>query len=280
MKYLLTLFLFITVQTNAQNVLNYNKRFVESEDKWVAFPQEKDSTHIYGFIYIDAEAGLTFNYEGRFKISETGAFIPKKNKETSLKVRLQPNNVLVAFIPENKFKELEIDATPKWLEIYKTGENSIERLYRWGFIYNGYQECAKALTYLEKAEKINPKFPQLAVELAYSYNCLEQYDKAVGVLEKEIKNNPKDAYVNKEYIYALAKTKKIDAATKQFENSKTTIEDKQYDAENCYNILRYFYFEKDKTNFNKWFKILKEIPNQNKSLSQYSNAMNDEINKQ
>ena len=65
---------------------------------------------------------------------------------------------MVAFIPENKFQELKISAIPDWLKYYKSDTNSIERLYRWGYMYNGWDECAKALTYLEKAEKINPKF--------------------------------------------------------------------------------------------------------------------------
>ena len=36
----LNLFLF---KAHGQNVLDFNKRFVQSEDTWVAFPQSKDS---------------------------------------------------------------------------------------------------------------------------------------------------------------------------------------------------------------------------------------------
>ena len=75
---------------------------MESEDRWVAFQMDKDSSYIYGFIYIDAQAELTFNYEGNFRISEAGSFIPKKIDSTNFKVRLEPNNVKVAFIPENR----------------------------------------------------------------------------------------------------------------------------------------------------------------------------------
>ena len=171
MKYLLFIVaIFFATKLNAQTNLNFNKRFIQCEDKWIAFKPDKDSIYNYGFIYIDPQAGLTLNYEGSFKILPTGEFIAKKLDSTNMKVRLQPNNVLVAFIPDSKFSELKISTTPDWLKYYKTDTTSIERLYRWGYMYNGWGECAKALTYLERAEKMNPKFKGLAVELSFSYN--------------------------------------------------------------------------------------------------------------
>ena len=279
MKYSLLFIILFATRLNAQSTLNFDKRFVESEDKWVAFSPDKDSSYAYGFIYIDEQAGLTLNYEGTFKISPTGEFIPKKLDSTNMKVRLQPNNVLVAFIPDNKFQELKVPAIPDWLKYYKTDTNSIERLYRWGYMYNGWDECAKALTYLEKAEKINPKYKGLAVELSFSYNCLKQYGKAEAILEEEIKTNPTDAYVNKEYIYTLTKNNKIDDAVNQFENSLRSLNDNQYNAENCYNILQYYYNQKDKGNFNKWYKVFQDQPNENKMMTKYAENMKADINK-
>lgn len=278
MKYLLLLFL-VATKLNAQSNLNFNKRFVESEDKWVALQKNEDDSYGYGFIYIDEDAGLTLNYEGTFKISNNGDFTPTKLDNTNMKVRLEANDVLVAFIPEDKFNDLKIVAVPDWLKYYKENENSIERLYKWGFMYNGWNECAKALTFLEKAEKKNLKHPQLAVELAFSYNCLKQYNKAESILEREVKSNSKDAYVSKEYIYTLTKSNNIDKAIKQYKTAAKTIEDKQYDAENCYNILQYFYFKKDKENFNIWHKELSKLEINNDMIKQYANAMNEDINK-
>ena len=57
-----------------------------------------------------------------------------------MKYRLQPNNNLVALIPESKLKELYVDKVPDWLKNYKHNENSIARLFRWGFLYNGWNE--------------------------------------------------------------------------------------------------------------------------------------------
>ncbi len=279
MRYLLLFLTLFATRLNAQTPLNFDKRFVQSEDMWVAFKPDKDSAYVYGFIYIDPQAGLTLNYQGTFKILTTGEFVPKKFDSTNMKVRLQPNSVLVAFIPDNKFQELKISPVPEWLKYYKTDTSSIERLYNWGYMYNGWNEWAKALTYLEKAEKIDPKYKGLAVELSFSYNCLKQYDKAEAILKEEIRTNSTDAYVNKEYIYTLTKNNKIEKAVNQFEESLKRLKDNQYNAENCYNILQSYYIQRDKANFNRWYNILQNQPNENKMITEYADCMKADINK-
>lgn len=276
--FLLLIFLFAT-RLNAQTILNFDKRFVQSEDNWVAFQQNKDSSYGYGFIYIDEQAGLTLNYEGTFKISPTGEFVPKKFDSTNIKVRLEPNKVLVAFIPESKFQELKITAIPEWLKYYKTDTNSIARLYRWGFMYNGWDECAKALSFLEKAHKINPNYKGLAVELAYSFNCLEQYDSAVSVLKDALKANPQDAYTNKELVYALIKLGQLDKASESCKNAIAVCTDKTYNGENCYNLLREYFVKNDKGNFNLWLNETKKWNVDNDKLIKSITTMEKEINK-
>jgi tetratricopeptide (TPR) repeat protein len=237
----------------AQNSLTFDKKFVQSEDKWVAFPMAKDSTYMFGFIYIDQEAGLTFDLEGDFKINSNGKFITSGNKkESSIKTRLQPNNMLIAFIPESKFSELNISKTPEWLQAYKTNENSIERLYNWGYMYNGWNECEKALVYLEKAKNINQNYKGLNVELAFSYNCLKRYQDAILVLQKAIESNPTDSYTNKELIYAEVKSGQIDLAIKSFKRALEICKDETYNAENSFQILQAYFLQKDVINFEKW----------------------------
>ncbi len=277
MKHFLIFITLLTLKLRAQTDLTFDKRFVQSEDKWVAFKPDKDSSYTFGFIYIDADAGLTLNVEGTFKMLSSGEFMPKKQEEANVKVRLQPNNVLVAFIPESKFEELRIQAEPEWLKFYKTDINSADRLYKWGFMYNGWNECEKGLEYLEKLQDIEPRYAGLAIELSYSYNCLEQYDKAEVILEDEIQTNTNDAYANKEYIYTLVKNKKIDLAVKQFRISLNRLDDKQYHAENCFNIMQYYYESKDKDNFNVWYKELKKHPTENKLLTDYATIMKDDL---
>lgn len=262
----------------AQTPLTFNKRFVESEDKWVAFDKGKDSFYTYGFIYIDEQAGLTLNYEGSFTISETGQFIPKKLDSTNVKYRLQPNNVLVAFIPESKYSELKITAIPEWLKYYKTDTNSVERLYRWGYLYNGWDQCARALTYLERAQKINPKYKGLEVELAYSYNCLQQYKKAVLILENALAADPSDAYTNKELVFAEIKDGQLDKAAESCKKAIEVCKDQSYNGENCYNLLHGYYMRKDKTNFKLWLDVAKQWTAKNATMTKNIETMEKEVN--
>lgn len=254
MKHLLLFFFFFSLSLNAQNFLKFDKRNIECEDKWVAYQMDKDSTCTFGFIYIDSEAGLTLNYEGKFKIDKKGKFKRTEpvNKTSSLKARLQPNQVAIAEIPEEKFKELEIEKTPSWLEIYKSNPNSIERLYRWGFLYNGYGEFQKALTYLDNAEKINPNFKGLQTELAFSYNALGQFDKAAIALEKEIKNNPKDCYTLKELAYSYNHLNALEKSIETYKTMVSTCSEKNFIQETAYNLAFRYFQKKDKKNFNQW----------------------------
>lgn len=279
MKYFLISIILLSTQLKAQTELNFDKRFVQSEDKWVAFKLDSDDDYGFGFIYIDAEAGLTMNYEGTFEIMSSGEYVPTRIDSTNMKVRLEASTAAVAFIPASKFQELKIQEIPEWLEAYKTDLNSIERLYKWGFMYNGWNECEKALSFLEKAEKIDPEFKGLAVELAFSYNCLIRYDEAEKILEEEIKKHPGNAYINKEYIYTLAKNNRIDKAINQFETSLKSVEDRQYNAENCYAILYYYYYQGDKENFDKWYKVLRKHPTVNGMITQYAESLNGEMKK-
>ena len=170
-----------------------------------------------------------------------------------MKFRLQPDYNLVAFIPESKYLELNIAKEPDWLKNYKTDEGSIARLYKWGFMYNGWNECEKALEYLEKAQKIDAEYKGLRVELAYSYNCLKQYQKAVDILKIALKKEPLDAYTNKELIYAETKNGNLKEAEDVCRKVFKEVSDKTYNAENAYNVLQAYYIKKDIKNFNNWF---------------------------
>jgi tetratricopeptide (TPR) repeat protein len=279
MKYFLILLTFFTATLHAQSGLKFNKRFVQCEDKWVAFPMSEDSTISYGFIYIDPTAGLTMEQGGSFTISETGRFVQKFTFSTSVKLRLEANNVQVAIIPENRLAELKVAAIPEWLKYYKKDTANIERLFKWGFMYNGWDECAKALTYLEKADAINPQFKGLAVELAFSYNCLKQYDKAMLVLQRALEADSTDAYTNKELIYAQSNAGQLDKAAESCRKAIAICKDKTYFGESCYNVLHACYEKEDKANFKIWLVMTKKWAANNENIMLKVKEMEKEMAK-
>ncbi|SEQ17241.1 tetratricopeptide repeat protein [Flavobacterium urocaniciphilum] len=280
--FLLILLAFLNLNAQNNSILKYTKRNVECEDKWVVFPQSKDSTYIFGFIYIDSQAGLTFNYEGSFKIENDGKFIliEQKDIKHGLKVRLEPDDSKFAEVPEAKYSELKIKKIPDWLSVYKDGEGTIERLYRWGYLYNGYGECEKALTFLLEAEKKNPNFEGLQVEIAYAYNHLGKYELAELSLNKAIKFNSKDCYVLKELAYTYTKQKKYDKGVQILDKMKKTCsEETTYIIETAYNFALEYYLVKDKKNFLKWKEEVLKLSTKENVYTKNVVIMENELNK-
>ena len=275
---LLTLIFLFTLNCFSQEKLIFNSKFTQIEDKWVAFEADSIGSHNFGFIYIDSQAGLTFDYAGSFKIDNNGAFIfKKKETEGAMKVRLEPNNVLVATIPESHFSELGISKFPEWLKFYKKDENAIERLYKWGYMYNGWNECAKALEFLEKANKINPDYKGLRVELGFSYNCLNQSEKAIVILKQAVEHEPNDAYIYKELLYSQIHNNQLEEAIKTYEKIIKDVKNKTYNTENAYNILGAYYRQKNLEKFNEW--IAKTEIDKDKRFGPYVEKLKKELDK-
>ena len=254
MKILLApLLLFVAIISSAQPGLEFNKRFVESEDRWVAFALGKDSSQPYGFIYIDAQAGLTLQYEGNFTVGPDGKFISKKATENgAVKIRLEPNSVKVAFLPEHRVKELGHDWVPDWLSAYKQTSDSIGRMVRWGYFYNHWGESAKALTYLEKAYALDPQKENVEFELAYAYNALSRFNEAIIVLDKAILRKPAECLYYKELSYAQIHVNNMSKADEATRSGVQYCEDKKMKAEICYNLTYTYFKNKDKANFVNW----------------------------
>ena len=114
-------------------VLQFDKRNIDCEDKWVAYPKDSNGVYSFGFVYIDEEAGLTYNFGGNFTVSDDGSFnlaTSKALEKVSLKARLEPGKgSRMAIIPEEKFASLKIEKIPDWLKFYKTNEDSIAHLF-------------------------------------------------------------------------------------------------------------------------------------------------------
>ncbi len=283
MKYISTLLFLFSISLNAQSVLNFDKRNVQCEDKWITYQMDKDSTYTFGFIYVDSQAGLTLNYEGKFKIDNNGNFIRLEsitdNEIGFMKVRLQPNRTAIAEIPDSKFKELKIEKTPDWLAVYKTDENSVERLYRWGYLYNGWSECEKALTFLEKADKIDSNFKGLQTELAFSYNALGKYNKAEISLKKAIKNDPSDCYTLKELAYTYTKLLDLEKVSETYILLKEICKTNQFIQETAYNLAYEYFKIKDKAKFKNWKTEAEKWSTSENQYTKNLNVMETELNK-
>lgn len=271
------LVLFFSTIVNAQSYLRFDKRNVDCEDRWVSFPMNQDSTYTFGFIYIDSQAGLTFNYEGRFKVSNEGVFIRQKLDTISFKVRLRPNNNRLALIPDLKFDELGIKNVPDWLHFYKGDTITVKRLYRLGYWYNCWDMCDKALTYLEEGRQINPKFDGLEFELSYAYNALGHYAKAISVLESAIQSNPNNGLLYKELSYAETKLGHLDKAKETCKKGIKLCKDNTIKCEIAYNMAYEYYKRKDVNNFLVWSKSARKWGGKGSPMIKNLDSMTDDL---
>lgn len=247
---------FISICCAAQDKLNFNSKPIDCENKWVVFPSDSFGSYNYGFVYMDSQAGLTFDFAGSLKINSNEKFLISKNEVgSSMKFRLQPNKSLVAIIPESYFAEFDISKTPVWLKAFQEDENSTNRLFRWGSTYNAWNECAKGLTYLEKVKKIDPNYKGLKTEIAFSYNCLNQPQNAINILKEAIKQTPDDAYAYKELLYSQVHNNQLPDALKTYYKIEKDITDKTYKSENAFNILCAFYSQNNLKKFNEWINL-------------------------
>lgn len=252
-RYLLFLCFLAGTTGHTQNVLRFNQRFVQSEDRWVAFKAGEDSSHPYGFIYIDAQAGLTLQYEGNFKISPDGRLEKSMiNDKGTVKIRLEPNQVQVAWLPDSWVKALGHDLVPVWLKNYKETADSLARMVRWGYFYNHWGESEKALSFLEPVYRLNPEKESLEFELSFAYNALGRYAEALAVLEKAVKRKPEECLLYKELSYAQIYLNKTEEAVASCRAGILHCQEKNMKAEIAYNMAYTFYKNKDHSRFAEW----------------------------
>ncbi|HRE77168.1 MAG TPA: tetratricopeptide repeat protein [Flavobacterium sp.] len=231
------------------------------------FPKkEVDSLYPIGFVYLDLQAGFTLNYEGTIQLKNDGSFkINKIDENYSSKIRLEPyktSNVYI--IPNDKLKEIGLPEIPDWLKIYlPSNDQSIETLKDYGFQFNHLGACEKALTYLEKAYKMNPHYDGLEFELAYAYNHLGQYEKAILVLEKAINNNSKNYLFYRELGHSYVFQNKNNLAEKTIlEGIKMTESDFEK-SELAFKMSQRYFLIKNRKKFDEWTTITKQYTEPN-----------------
>ncbi|GGI26843.1 tetratricopeptide repeat protein [Pedobacter mendelii] len=278
MKYALIFFILCSVTAGAQDLLTFNQKLIDCEDKWIALPMNKDTTYTFGFVYIDKVAGLTLDVAGNFKIVAGGNYKANKITNSAVKHRIPPTNISVAVIPSTKLVQLQVQAIPDWLATYKNVSEDVTYYFNQGFMYNQWNEAKKALTYLEKAKKINPNYNGLAFEFAFAYNVLKDYEKAIEVLKLALKSNPSDCLLYKELVYAQLENKLTDAEA-TFKDADGKCLSKEYKGEMAHNIAYRYYLLKNKTRFNYWAEEVSKNTNPSDVYAKKLKLMQAEIDK-
>lgn len=188
--------------------------------------------YLYGFIYLDAQAGFTFDMKGTFTVDENNRYIADTSitANRSMKYRIARNWRKVALLSPAHFVELHIKPQPAWINIYYSYTDTVQHNFRWGFIYNDLDQCDTALVYLNKAYAVKPHYPGLEFELIFAYNALAQYDDALNVINVALQNDPKNVMFYRELGYAYLKKKDYDKSVASYKQGIDMCTDKQSDA--------------------------------------------------
>ncbi|WP_299715250.1 tetratricopeptide repeat protein [uncultured Tenacibaculum sp.] len=256
---------------NKRTDLNFSTKYFDAVDKWVAFPNKDiDSSFAYGFIYLDNQAGFTFNYEDRFKI-ENGTFkkVGKNLQTGAAKYRIDTNANPVSILTKEQIKDLNLPDTPEWLSVYKQGSEKVGYLKNEGYYYNHAGACERALVPLLQAYKIEPHFEGLEFELSYAYNHLKQYKKAIPILDKAIKNNPKNFYFYRELGFSYVNLDQVKKAEEIYLKGISASDNDFEKSEMAINMAQAFFKLKNRTKFNEWAKLTKKYAKKNSNYMQY-----------
>jgi tetratricopeptide (TPR) repeat protein len=213
--------------------LKFNQRYTKCEKKWVVL-LKADSVHTYtfGYIYIDHQAGFTFDLKGTFKVDKDNKYIvdTSATKNTSIKYRISPNWRNVAILSPEHFKELNIKAEPNWLKYFYSYTDTVEHNYRWGWIYNDLGESAIALTYLLPAYNLKPHAHGVEFEMAFAFNVIGQHDNAIKILVPAIQNDPNNMLFYKELGYAYEYKKDYEKALNNYKQGLQHAPDQKSEA--------------------------------------------------
>lgn len=210
-------------QNNPTN-LEFDTKYYNAEDKWVAFPKsDKDSSHSYGIIYFDERRGFTFRFRGRFKVEEeklikqnlTAQEVDRGKNLYGNLYYLRPGTKLVCVLNENQVQSLNLPIKPEWLNHYHKDSVNIEYKFRLGLELKRAGAYGLALKRLLEAYEIDPHYEYLEMHLSEVYNNLGRYKEAIEILQKAIKNDSQRPVILYSYLtYSLVKLDKIDEAEK------------------------------------------------------------------
>lgn len=258
-------FLFLLNMTVfADEPLLFLSRFSECVNRWVALQNKQgESDYDIGFIYIDLEAGPTYQMEGTFKIDDFGHFIKSKNdlfdKKLDVKMRLGYNGI-AAILSTEALKQLGLPEKPDWLKVYDDGTNSPYYRTRIGFWLNVLGDYERALASLESAYKDAPETEGLKFELTFAYNALGKFNMSIPILQSSLKCDSKNVLLGSELAYANMQNGNLKEAIELYLQYIPNCPDDnmQLKSEMAFNLANIYGHLKKKEESEKWLEKAKK----------------------
>lgn len=242
--------------------LKFDKNFVEAENHWVAIPsstaKKGEVKFYYAFLYFDESGGgYSLQKVNTFKVENDIFVANEEDRTASFIQRFRNPNLLFAFFPENRSKELGLETPKDFLKNYNFIKDKNIALLERASAINGLGKSDLALPILKKL-KFDNNNEKFYFELAYAYNALKMYDEAEKTINEAENYGIVNELIMKEKIYSLVNNNKLKEAEKYLETNFSKIKTPLYKAENIINIINHLYKNKDYKSVEKWIKFYED----------------------
>lgn len=242
MKRVFILLLLCAYGARAEDGLKFDKLLIDCENKWVAVSLDNGTKYVFGYVYLDNSAGLTFNLKGSFTI-ENGVYLPKHIPE--VKNRITPSESKVALIPSKRLAELQVEKTPGQFD-YIGKNNKQDRYLKLAMTCKKWKRFKQAERYEALAVSTYTYFSFDGTNFISETIPKPQETSRIRVLN----GNYTDSY--QQEIFRLAKADKMRAAQLTYIEAIRICGDESAKADMAYNIAYQYYIKADMRNFDIW----------------------------
>jgi len=188
MRHFIFLLLCLPASVFGQDTLKYETSFLDAENHWVITPMQSDSSHFFGYVFMDGNRGLTCVYWGAFKIAGNGEY------KVLFKMPFSLYGGVLNNFRDQKVKLMDSSLTPKlainpkYLRpiLLNRDTTSISARLVAALSYKTLGATFRALKVLQKAYEIFPYSDSIALELATTYNSLDLFDSTQHLLQSRI----------------------------------------------------------------------------------------------
>lgn len=261
--FVLPFLIFTNSFSQTSEKIRFGVSVTEAVDKWVVFDKRpQDSSHVFGFVYIDQEAGFSFRYTSDLVITDNDLYLSVRDTSSLMIVRLQPRDNVVGILSKEQLEKLGLELEPEWLSFYKPDPLTTEYLTSIGYHYNHAGASKYALHPLEKAYKMEPHFEGLEFELAFAYNATQDYPNAIKVLTKAIENNSKNIMFYRELGYSYMNLGDLKKTEEIYKKGLEIDDQNNAKTEMALNMAIIFFQKKNRAKFDEWAERLKYLFNE------------------
>jgi tetratricopeptide (TPR) repeat protein len=189
-------------QASESESLKFEQRIADCENKWFG-AEGADGKVLLGYVYVDPNAGFTFEHYGYLDDSRGDLHAIKSDLYDKARVITKiGQNFPASCLTESQATALGLPSPPKSMEFYKDDRPPAEHHARWAYFYNHIGASDIALEHVSKAIAAGNSSVDLAFEHAYALNALGRFDETISLLSPIVASNTKTNDLIAELAYA------------------------------------------------------------------------------